>query len=67
MNCKQFHTKYSNYGKNCLKGDTIDIDSRALMDARPGFLTKIKSKTIFGNGIGSPFGTSNRFFDPSRF
>ena len=27
------------------------------------FWTKIKSKTIFGYGIPSPFGRSNRFFD----
>ena len=43
------------------------MTSRLICGYSLDFWTKIKSKTIFGNGIMSLFGLLNHFFDPWPF
>merc|ERR1712020_703401 len=44
------------------KGGHLLVASRLICGYSLDFWTKMKNKTIFGNGIPSPFGWSNRFF-----
>ena len=49
--------------KMSCKGGHLLVVSRLICEYSLDFWTKIKSKTIFGNGIMSPFGWLNHFFD----
>ena len=49
------------------KGGHLLVVSRLICEYSLDFWTKIKSKTIFGNGIMSPFCWLNQFFDPWPF